>query len=336
MTTEITIRTAFSTFEIIVTPELDEAAIRAIVGGADAFASINDTAIANCARSAAQNQGWIISNEVVLTKESDIVAHLTNMARQSIQDHIDEYVEELMAQIAEARAQQGREARDKWFAAARAKSRAAVAAGEPAGYGEVDNESAEPALAFDASGRVRWHSVAKDGQRELLVPEPRISATDIRAFILASTEVEAGYDIGVMPDEDAWHYSVINAALADWATTALAPSDDLGESPFTGAAEQSTATLVAALTAADTVVTVSPRDNEREIGDLGIRCQVRGNDVHVYGWITDDNEHDDFEVDVATVEVPGLEDTDEDEDFSFILTAQQIERALRTYRETYL
>jgi len=97
-----------------------------------------------------------------------------------------------------------------------------------------------PELAFDASGRVRWHSVSSD-QRELIVPEPRISATDIRAFILASTEPEAGYDIGVMPDEDAWHYSVINAALADWATTALAPSDDLGESPFTGAAEQSSA-----------------------------------------------------------------------------------------------
>jgi len=111
--------------------------------------------------------------------------------------------------------------------------------------------ASESELAFDTSGRVRWHSVS-NGQRELIVPEPRISATDIRAFILASTEPEAGYDIGVMPDEEAWHYSVTDAALADWATTALAPSDDLGESPFTGAAEQSSAALVAASTAADT------------------------------------------------------------------------------------
>ena len=71
-----------------------------------------------------------------------------------------------------------------------------------------------PELAFDPSGRVRWHSVAKDGQRELLLPEPRISATDIRAFILASTEAGAGYDIGEHSDAAAWHYSVIDAAVA--------------------------------------------------------------------------------------------------------------------------
>jgi len=106
MTTEITIRTAFSTFEIIVTPELDEAAIRAIVGGADAFAAIDEAAIANCARSAAQNQGWIISTVEVLTDEREIAAHLTDLARQSIQDRINADVEDLMAQLEEARAQQ--------------------------------------------------------------------------------------------------------------------------------------------------------------------------------------------------------------------------------------
>jgi len=70
------------------------------------------------------------------------------------------------------------------------------------------------ALGFDVSGRVRWHSVSSD-QRELIVPEPRISAPVIRAFILASTELETGYDIGEMSDEEAWHYSVIDAAAVD-------------------------------------------------------------------------------------------------------------------------
>ena len=74
--------------------------------------------------------------------------------------------------------------------------------------------ASESALAFDAGGRVRWHSVS-NGQRELIVPEPRISATDIRAFILASTEAGAGYDIGEHSDAAAWHYSVIDAAPAD-------------------------------------------------------------------------------------------------------------------------
>ena len=72
--------------------------------------------------------------------------------------------------------------------------------------------ASESELGFDASGRVRWHLVAKDGQRELLFPEPRISANDIRAFILASTEAGAGYDIGEHSDAAAWHYSVIDAA----------------------------------------------------------------------------------------------------------------------------
>jgi len=96
------------------------------------------------------------------------------------------------------------------------------------------SHTAEPELGFDNDGRVRWHSVSSD-QRELIVPEPRISAPVIRAFILASTELETGYDIGEMSDEEAWHYSVIDAAAVDAANLIWVDEEEI-EFPGVGRA----------------------------------------------------------------------------------------------------
>jgi len=101
MATEISI--SFSTFEIIVTPDLDEAAIRAIVGGADAFDAIDEIAIADRAVEMARWGGMNTPTGTV-TDAGEIEKILTEMAREEIQEGIDTDVEELMARLEEARA----------------------------------------------------------------------------------------------------------------------------------------------------------------------------------------------------------------------------------------
>jgi len=104
MTTEITIRTAFSTFEFIVTPDLDEATIRdAVSGYGAAFDAIDEAAIADRAVEMARRGGMITSKGTV-TDAEEIEKILTEMAREEIQDRIDADVDALMARLEEARA----------------------------------------------------------------------------------------------------------------------------------------------------------------------------------------------------------------------------------------
>ena len=101
MTTEISI--SFGDFEFIVTPDLDEATIRAIVGGADAFDAIDEAAIADRAVEMAR-WGGMITSEGTESNAGEIEKILTEMAREEIQEGIDTDVEELMARLEEARA----------------------------------------------------------------------------------------------------------------------------------------------------------------------------------------------------------------------------------------
>ena len=334
MATEISI--SFSTFEIIVTPDLDEAAIRAIVGGADAFDAIDEIAIADRAVEMAR-WGGMITSEGTVTDADEIETILVGNAREEIQEGIDTDVEALMARLEEARA----------VIAMQARCENALNKGQNWALSEEEMRSAyefgeREFQCVDLRGASLWRACLRESD----LSGADLSGADLSDADLSGANLSGANLSGANLSGANLEGTNLEGSNLEGATTVLAPSDDLGESPFTGAAEQSTTKLVgppilrfstngSTNPAADTVITVSRRDNEREIGNLSIRCQVSGNDIYVYGWIGD-NEHVDFEVGVATVEVPGLEDTDEDEEFSFILTAQQIERALRTYRETYL
>jgi len=101
MATEISI--SFGDFEFIVTPDLDEATIRAIVGGADAFDAIDEIAIADRAVEMARWGGMITPTGTV-TDADEIETILVGNAREEIQDGIDTDVEALMARLPQARA----------------------------------------------------------------------------------------------------------------------------------------------------------------------------------------------------------------------------------------
>lgn len=97
------------------------------------------------------------------------------------------------------------------------------------------------------------------------------------------------------------------------------------------------------------VFTVSDRDNERQIGALGVRVQwphwIHDNTLTVYGWNADaDVEEieapDDREVEVATIWLTETDHerlaNDTDAEIAISLTKRQIEDALALYNAIYV
>jgi len=243
MTTEISI--SFSTFEIIVTPELDEAAIRAIVGGADAFDAIDEIAIADRAVEMAR-WGGMITSEGTVTDADEIETILVGNAREEIQDGIDTDVEALMARLEEARA----------VIALQARCENALNKGETWALSEEEMRTAyefgeREFQCADLRGAYLWRAYLRESDlRNADVRGADLSGADLSGANLSGANLSganlSGANLSGANLEGAkFKDAKLQGANFEGATTVLAPSDDLGESPFTGAAEQSTTKLKA-------------------------------------------------------------------------------------------